>query len=82
MMELIDRYLGALLGLATGDALGTTLEFASGDFEPVTMKSKRGQAYFLDHSYYEGFVLMFIRMAIDGEEPRLEVEGGLYHLIM
>jgi len=36
-MELIDRYRGALMGLATGDALGTTLEFKSpGSFEPIT----------------------------------------------
>ncbi len=32
-----DRYRGALLGLAAGDALGTTLEFKSpGEFEPLT----------------------------------------------
>jgi ADP-ribosyl-[dinitrogen reductase] hydrolase len=32
-----DRYRGALLGLAVGDALGTTLEFkAPGTFEPIT----------------------------------------------
>jgi ADP-ribosylglycohydrolase len=32
-----DRYLGALLGLAVGDALGTTLEFKSpGTFKPIT----------------------------------------------
>ena len=32
-----DRYLGCLLGLAVGDALGTTLEFkAPGTFKPVT----------------------------------------------
>jgi len=32
-----DRYRGALLGLAVGDALGTTVEFASpGSFEPAT----------------------------------------------
>ncbi|HVH06131.1 MAG TPA: ADP-ribosylglycohydrolase family protein [Myxococcota bacterium] len=31
-----DRYLGCLLGLAVGDALGTTVEFAPrGSFEPV-----------------------------------------------
>ncbi len=31
-----DRYRGALLGLAAGDALGTTLEFrAPGSFEPI-----------------------------------------------
>ena len=32
-----DRFRGALLGLAVGDALGTTVEFkAPGTFEPVT----------------------------------------------
>lgn len=32
-----DRYRGALLGLAAGDALGTTLEFKDpGEFEPLT----------------------------------------------
>lgn len=32
-----DRYRGCLLGLAAGDALGTTLEFQSpGEFEPLT----------------------------------------------
>jgi len=36
-VELIDRYRGALMGLATGDALGTTLEFKPpGSFEPIT----------------------------------------------
>jgi ADP-ribosyl-[dinitrogen reductase] hydrolase len=35
-MQLIERYKGALLGLAAGDALGTTLEFRSpGSFEPI-----------------------------------------------
>ncbi|MCX6699334.1 MAG: ADP-ribosylglycohydrolase family protein [Methanomicrobiales archaeon] len=33
---LLDRYRGCLLGLATGDALGTTLEFKSpGSFQPI-----------------------------------------------
>ncbi|WP_295437650.1 ADP-ribosylglycohydrolase family protein [uncultured Thiodictyon sp.] len=33
----LDRYRGCLLGLAAGDALGTTLEFrAPGSFEPIT----------------------------------------------
>ncbi len=37
IMELIDRYRGCLLGLATGDALGVPLEFkAPGTFEPIT----------------------------------------------
>jgi ADP-ribosylglycohydrolase len=32
-----DRYLGAMLGLAAGDALGTTLEFTKpGRFTPIT----------------------------------------------
>ncbi|MCK4547835.1 MAG: ADP-ribosylglycohydrolase family protein [Candidatus Eisenbacteria sp.] len=35
-MDLIERYRGCLLGLATGDALGTTLEFKSpGSFQPI-----------------------------------------------
>ena len=35
-MKLLDRYRGALLGLAAGDALGTTLEFrAPGTFDPI-----------------------------------------------
>jgi ADP-ribosylglycohydrolase len=34
---LCDRYRGAMLGLAVGDALGTTLEFeAPGTFKPIT----------------------------------------------
>lgn len=36
-MDLRDRFRGSLLGLATGDALGTTLEFRSpGTFTPIT----------------------------------------------
>jgi len=35
-MELRDRYRGSLLGLAVGDALGTTLEFSQpGSFAPL-----------------------------------------------
>jgi ADP-ribosylglycohydrolase len=35
-MERLERYRGCLLGLAAGDALGTTLEFKSpGSFEPI-----------------------------------------------
>lgn len=36
-MELIDRYKGCLLGLAIGDAIGTSVEFMPrGTFDPVT----------------------------------------------
>ena len=36
-MNLPDRYIGCLLGLAAGDALGTTLEFRKpGSFEPIS----------------------------------------------
>ena len=36
-MDRLDRFRGALLGLATGDAVGTTVEFkARGTFAPVT----------------------------------------------
>lgn len=35
-MEKIERYLGALLGLAVGDALGSPVEFKPpGSFAPV-----------------------------------------------
>ena len=35
-METLERYRGSLLGLATGDALGTTLEFSPpGSFPPL-----------------------------------------------
>jgi ADP-ribosyl-[dinitrogen reductase] hydrolase len=35
--DIVDRGLGALLGLAVGDAIGTTLEFAARDsYQPVT----------------------------------------------
>lgn len=37
MISLEERYQGCLLGLATGDAVGTTLEFMPrGTFEPIT----------------------------------------------
>jgi ADP-ribosyl-[dinitrogen reductase] hydrolase len=37
MTDLRNRYCGAMLGLACGDAVGTTVEFSTrGDFEPVT----------------------------------------------
>jgi ADP-ribosyl-[dinitrogen reductase] hydrolase len=36
-MELVERYQGCLLGLACGDAVGTTLEFKPrGSFEPIS----------------------------------------------
>ena len=36
-MDLLDRYTGCLLGLACGDAVGTTVEFETrGSFSPVT----------------------------------------------
>jgi ADP-ribosyl-[dinitrogen reductase] hydrolase len=35
-MNMTDRYRGAMLGLAVGDALGTTLEFSPpGSFAPI-----------------------------------------------
>jgi len=35
-MNMADRYRGAMLGLAVGDALGTTLEFSPpGSFAPI-----------------------------------------------
>ena len=37
MMRMLDKYRGALIGLAACDALGTTLEFRSpGTFTPIS----------------------------------------------
>lgn len=37
MPTLLERYIGSLIGLAVGDALGTTLEFKQpGSFKPLT----------------------------------------------
>jgi ADP-ribosyl-[dinitrogen reductase] hydrolase len=37
IMKTIERFKGCLLGLAIGDAVGTTLEFKRlGSFEPLT----------------------------------------------
>lgn len=37
MSELLERYQGCLLGLATGDAVGTAVEFSAKDsFPPIT----------------------------------------------
>jgi ADP-ribosylglycohydrolase len=42
-METLDRLIGSLLGLAVGDALGTTLEFCPpGTFEPISDMSGGG----------------------------------------
>ena len=43
MQTQLDRYLGAMLGLACGDAVGTTVEFSPrGSFAPVTDMVGRG----------------------------------------
>jgi hypothetical protein len=37
VMEKLERYIGCLMGLAVGDALGTTLEFQPpGSFDPIS----------------------------------------------
>jgi len=42
-MEFRERYRGALLGLAIGDALGTTLEFKPpGTFPSITVTGRTG----------------------------------------
>ncbi len=72
-----DRYRGALLGLAVGDALGTTLEFkAPGTFEPITdmvgggpFRSGIGS---MDRRYVDGFMP---RRKLD-REARLRPEGS------
>ncbi len=44
-MELVERYRGCLLGLACGDAVGTTVEFSPrGSFQPLTTWSAAGRS--------------------------------------
>ncbi len=48
--SLRDRFRGALLGLAVGDALGTTLEFKKrGTFQPITDIVGGGRSMHLTH---------------------------------
>ena len=42
--SLLDRYKGTLVGLACGDAVGTTVEFSSRDF--VEVNDMRGGGIF------------------------------------
>ena len=52
-----DRYRGAMLGLAVGDALGTTVEFkAPGTFAPV--------AFFCGYPDFRGFG-EYVKVRID-----------------
>ena len=46
LLRLSDRYRGSLLGLACGDAVGTTVEFKPrGSFAPVTDMLEIGRAH-------------------------------------
>lgn len=47
-MDELERYRGAILGLATGDALGTTLEFTEPPCEPLD-DIVGGGPFALDH---------------------------------
>ncbi|MEG3847906.1 ADP-ribosylglycohydrolase family protein [Microcoleus sp. herbarium19] len=47
VMQEIERYRGSLLGLAVGDALGTTLEFCRpGTFTPINDRRLVGRSLF------------------------------------
>lgn len=46
-----DRYLGCLLGLATGDALGTTLEFRRPAALPRMGDKTRGMPVYLSQEH-------------------------------
>ena len=51
-LDHLNRHRGCLLGLATGDALGTTLEFrAPGTFEPIGDMSMARQTYGLESGW-------------------------------
>jgi ADP-ribosylglycohydrolase len=68
---LFDRYRGALLGLAVGDALGTTLEFSSpGTFEPIA-DMQGGGPFSLDAGQWTDDTSMALCLA----ESLLECDG-------
>jgi ADP-ribosyl-[dinitrogen reductase] hydrolase len=69
--ETIDRYRGCLLGLAAGDALGTTLEFRRpGSFRPVT-DMVGGGPFGLDPGEWTDDTSMALRLA----ESLIECRG-------
>ena len=56
-MDKLERYLGCLLGLAVGDALGTALEFKPpGSFDPINdiVDPRRGYLNHLGNAYAFG----------------------------
>lgn len=73
-MDLRSRYTGSILGLACGDALGTTLEFSSpGSFEPH-LDIKGGGPFQLPPGYWTDDTSMAMCLA----ESLLE-DGGFSH---
>lgn len=68
-MDEYDRGLGSLLGLAVGDAVGTTVEgMPSGSFQEVTDMVGGGKFSLLPGQvgYWHGFEL-FVRFTISGQ---------------
>ena len=83
-MNSIDRYRGALMGLAVGDALGTTLEFRSpGSFEPIEdmigggpFEEPLGEALDVEHGATNGDDRLTTRVNVaDGDVGELKVAG-------
>ena len=70
-MELRERYRGALLGVAVGDALGTTLEFKRPPtFSPIT-DMVGGAPFHLKATQWTDDISMAVCLAeslIDGEQ--------------
>ena len=58
-MQTIERFRGCLLGLAVGDAVGTTLEFKPpGSFTPITRHGRRravpAESWPMDRRHFDG----------------------------
>ena len=75
----LDRFRGCLLGLAVGDALGTTLEFRSpGSFEPID-DMVGGGPFGLEPGYWTDDTSMALCLAVSlteggGFDPRDQME--------
>ncbi|WP_364303384.1 ADP-ribosylglycohydrolase family protein [Moorena sp. SIO4A5] len=74
-MELINRYRGSLLGLAVGDAVGTTLEFkAPGSFTPIE-DMVGGGPFGLKPGYWTDDTSMALCLAVRQKKPHTNMRS-------
>ena len=72
-----DRFRGCLLGLAVGDALGTTLEFKKpGTFEPLTDMIGGGPFHLNAGEWTDDTSIEWMRWARSTQPFSLSARGG------